>query len=144
MESGNATSETEAPSWSEWNRSHLGQPCVVARAGETILGWGALSPVTERCICSELPKSASTWLLSQGVGPALLAAMIEVAEQSGIWTLQGNIFRENEASLALEKKRGFREVGRREKLGQMFYGLFADIWRDVVLAERRSRVVGVG
>jgi len=74
----------------------------------------------------------------QGIAKALLQATIEVAEKNGIWTLQAGIFPENRASLALVKTYGFREVGRRERLGKL-----NGVWRDVLLLERRSRVVGV-
>jgi phosphinothricin acetyltransferase len=72
-----------------------------------------------------------------------MAALIGASEKSGIWTLQGGIFRENKASLALFKKHGFREIGRRERLGKMTHGPLAGIWRDVILLERRSQSVGI-
>jgi L-amino acid N-acyltransferase YncA len=53
-------------------------------------------------------------------------------------TLQGSVFPENAASLALVKRCGFREVGRRERIGCR-----NGVWRDTVLVERRSKVVGV-
>jgi L-amino acid N-acyltransferase YncA len=146
LETGNATFETEAPDWARWNRTHLAQPRLVARAGGRIVGWDALSPVTERCVHSgvaEVSLYVAASARRRGVGSALLTALIEGAEQCGIWTLQGGIFPENLASLGLVKKHGFREVGRREKLGKMLYGPLAGTWRDVVFVERRSRVVGV-
>jgi phosphinothricin acetyltransferase len=79
----------------------------------------------------------------QGVGSALLAALIESSERTGIWTLQGGIFPENTASINLVKKHGFRVVGRREKAGKMTHGLLAGTWRDVILVERRSKVAGI-
>mgnify|MGYP001765775326 CR=1 FL=1 len=73
---------------------------------------------------------------------ALLDALIEASEKAGIWSLQGGIFPENAASLHLIRKHGFREIGRREKLGRMAHGPLAGAWRDVVLVKRRSRVAG--
>ena len=78
----------------------------------------------------------------QGLGSTLLQALIEASESAGIWTLQGGIFPENTASLRLFKQHGFREVGRREKIGKMTYGPYAGRWRDVILVERRSNIVG--
>ena len=37
---GNATFETEAPSWEVWDAGHLPFARLVARDGETIVGWG--------------------------------------------------------------------------------------------------------
>jgi len=68
--------------------------------------------------------------------------LIRTSEANGIWTLQAGIFPENDASLRLHFKHGFREVGLREKLGQMEFGEFTGKWRDVILLERRSKVVG--
>jgi phosphinothricin acetyltransferase len=71
------------------------------------------------------------------VGRALLQALIDAAERAGLWTLQAGIFPENEASLALHRGCGFRDVGRRERIGKM-----NGVWRDVLLLERRSSTVG--
>jgi len=60
------------------------------------------------------------------------------AEQHGIWTLQGATFPENTASLRLQERCGFRVVGRRERIGRLH-----GAWRDTVLTERRSAVIGI-
>lgn len=73
----------------------------------------------------------------QGVGLALLSALIDESERQGIWTLQGATFAENEASLRLQQRLGFRIVGRRERIARLH-----GVWRDTVLTERRSRSVG--
>ncbi len=72
-----------------------------------------------------------------------MAALIGASERAGIWTLQSGIFPENIASSALVKKHGFREVGRRERLGKMTHGPLAGIWRNVILLERRSEAIGI-
>ena len=118
----------------------------MAREQGTVLGWAALSPVSSRCIYSgvaEVSLYVGAQHRGQGVGSAILSALIDASEKAGIWTLQGGIFPENTVSLALVKKHGFREVGRREKVGKMTYGELAGIWRAVVLVERRSKVAGV-
>ncbi len=122
------------------------KPRLVARAGGTVLGWVVLSPVSNRCVYSgvaEISLYVSARCRGQGVGSALLVANIDASEREGIWTLQGLIFPQNTGSLALVKKHGFREVGCRERLGRMTYGPFAGKWCDVILVERRSRVIGV-
>ena len=78
----------------------------------------------------------------QGVGVQLLQALIDRAEAAGIWTLQTGIFPENEVSLRLHDRCGFRQVGIREKLGKMEHGPYQGRWRDVVLLERRSKTIG--
>jgi len=141
IETGNATFETETPDWEAWNKSHLRECRLVARSDDQVVGWAALSPVSNRCIYTGVAE-ASIYVRSsargQGVGKALLSALIEESERAGIWTLQGGVFPENEASIALLKSCGFREVGLREGVGQM-----NGVWRDVLLLERRSKSVGV-
>jgi L-amino acid N-acyltransferase YncA len=138
---GNATFETETPGWDQWDSSHIPEGRFVARAGRGILGWAALSPVSSRCVyagVAEVSIYVGQQYSGRGIGRALLEALVVWSEQNGLWTLQAGIFPENEASRALHKKCGFREVGRRERLGQM-----KGVWRDVLLLERRSKVVGV-
>ena len=139
-----ATFEVDAPDWERWDATHLPEPRLVARSSDKLLGWAALSPVTGRCVYAGVAEvSHYVWGAQrrQGVGSLLLAVLIDASENAGIWTLQGGIFPENVASLALVRKHGFREVGRRERLGKMTYGSLSGAWRDVILVERRSRVV---
>lgn len=143
---GHATFEAEAPDWERWDITHLPEARLVARDGNTIMGWAALSPVSGRCVYSgvaEVSLYVRAAKRHQGVGSALMAALIGASEKSKIWTLQVGIFRENIASLALVKKHGFREIGRRERLGKMTHGELAGEWRDVILLERRSKSVGI-
>jgi L-amino acid N-acyltransferase YncA len=138
---GHATLETEAPSWEKWDGGHLAKGRLVARSGETIAGWAALSPVSRRPVYSgvaEVSVYVGEKYRGRGVGSLLLGALVEASEQNGIWTLQAGIFPENTASIALHQRHGFREVGRRERIGKL-----NGVWRDVVLLERRSRVVDV-
>lgn len=138
---GNATFETTVPKWEEWDRAHLRDCRLVARAGDRIVGWAALSPVSNRCVYGGVAEvsvyvAARAW--GQGIGTLLLRALVEASEGAGIWTLQAGIFPENVASIRLHEACGFRKVGIRERLGQM-----DGVWRDVVLLERRSHTVGV-
>lgn len=143
---GNATFETDAPTWSEWDASHRRDCRLVARAEGRVVGWAALSPVSGRCvyagvivIVGEADESVyvAASARGQGVGKALLRALVLASERAGVWTLQGGIFPENVASIALHEVCGFRRVGVRERIGQV-----GGVWRDVVLMERRSGVVG--
>ena len=113
----------------------------MARSGRTIAGWVALSKVSQRsCYAgvAEMSVYVATWARDKGVGDALMKAAIAASEAAGIWTVQGVVFPENKASLRLCAANGFREVGRRERIGKR-----NGVWRDTVLVERRSKVVGV-
>jgi L-amino acid N-acyltransferase YncA len=139
---GNATFETEAPSWEQWNSSHFSCCRLVARGPDgRLLGWVALSLVSHRCVyrgIAEVSVYVRNECRGQGLGRALLERLVTDSEAAGLWTLQAHIFPENQASLKLHEKAGFRQVGRRERLGQMH-----GTWRDVILMERRSQVVGL-
>jgi phosphinothricin acetyltransferase len=133
----NATFETEVSTWEEWDASHLADHRLVAIDKNDVLGWIALAPVSTRCCyrgVAEVSAYVGESARGGGVGTALLEREIESAEAAGIWTLETGVFRENERSLTLLKRQGFREVGVRERIG-----LMDGVWRDVVLLERRSR-----
>jgi phosphinothricin acetyltransferase len=141
ISTGNATFETQAPSWGKWDAGHLADCRLVACDGARVLGWAALSPISARQVyrgVTEVSVYVAESARREGVGKALLRALIASSEQCGIWTLQAGIFPENVASIRLHKSLGFREVGCRERIGRM-----DDRWRDVTLLERRSAVVGV-
>jgi phosphinothricin acetyltransferase len=134
-----ATFETAVPEWDEWDREHLGTCRFVARNGQHIVGWAALSPVSGRCIYSgvaEVSVYVSEDAQGKGIGKILLNKLIKASESENIWTLQAGIFPENQTSIGLHKKLGFREVGYREKIGKM-----DGKWRDVILLERRSKLI---
>jgi L-amino acid N-acyltransferase YncA len=137
---GNATFETDAPEWQEWDVGHLRDCRFVGRREGQVVGWGALSPVSSRCVyagVAEVSIYVTASARGEGIGKTLLRTLIEASERQGIWTLQAGVFPENEASIALHKACGFRKVGYRERIGQM-----NGYWRDVILLERRSEVVG--
>lgn len=136
-----ATFQSAAPSWEEWNKGHCESCRLVARTGDTILGWAALSPVSSRCVyagVAEVSIYIGKKYQGQKVGTALLEKLIELSEENGYWTLQSGIIKENTSSLTLHRKCGFREIGYRERLGKMDNGK----WHDVVLVERRSKLIG--
>jgi len=138
---GQATFETEAPDWERWDAGHLPQCRLVARASDGVLGWAALSPVSKRQVyagVAEVSVYVASEARGRGVGGALMRALIEASERHGLWTLQSSVFPENHASVAAHLNHGFREVGRRERIAR-HHG----VWRDTVVLERRSSVVGV-
>src|SRR5215468_8520208 len=138
---GQATFETEAPDWERWDAGHLPQCRLVARASDGVLGWAALSPVSKRQVyagVAEVSVYVASAARGRGVGGALMRALIESSERHGLWTLQSSVFPENRASVAAHLNHGFREVGRRERIAR-HHG----VWRDTVVLERRSSVVGV-
>ena len=149
---GQATFETELPDWEKWDGGHRRDCRLVAReriASDQlipvdklrVLGWAALSPVSGRRVyggVAEVSVYVAQAARGRGVGKALLRALVEESEAHGIWTLQAGIFPENAASVALHKACGFREVGVRRRIGRL-----GDVWKDVLLFERRSVCVGV-
>jgi phosphinothricin acetyltransferase len=140
IETGHATFQTDAPSWTDWDKSHLIHSRIIARNENTIAGWAALTPVSSRCVyagVAEVSVYVSRAYRGKGVGDFLLKELIQDSEANNIWTLQAGIFPENEASLKLHYNNGFRMVGTREKVGKM-----NNTWRDTVLLERRSRITG--
>lgn len=141
LATGDATFETEAPDWERWDASHLRACRLVALdEGGGVAGWAALGPVSARRVyagVAEVSVYVGAGFRGRGVGRVLLEALVRGSESEGIWTLQASIFPENVASVGLHKSCGFREVGRRERVGQLL-----GRWRDTVLLERRSRTVG--
>jgi L-amino acid N-acyltransferase YncA len=138
---GNATLETSLPSYERWDSSHLAACRIVAVAGDDIVGWAALSPVSGRCVyggVAEVSVYVASTARGAGIGRRLLERLVVESEEAGFWTLQAGILAENVASRALHASCGFREVGVRERLGQL-----NGVWRDIVLLERRSDCVGV-
>lgn len=140
---GHATFETSAPSWEDWDTNHLKVGRLVAISADSggVLGWAALNRVSTRSVyagVAEVSVYVANSARGRGVGKALLSALVEESEQNGIWTLQASVFPENVSSLALHKSCGFREVGIRERIGRLH-----EVWRDTILLERRSKLVGV-
>jgi L-amino acid N-acyltransferase YncA len=154
IRTGNATFETQVPDWDRWDTAHLKSSRFVAvsqnvashetaasHVAREVLGWAALTAVSSRCVYAGVAE-VSVYIAERArgrkIGSALLAALVEASEREGIWTLQAGIFPENAASVALHKRFGFRIVGTRERIGQM-----GGRWRDTLLLERRSKIVGV-
>ena len=138
---GQATFETEAPSWEDWDGGHHQFGRLVAREARRIIGWATLSPVSRRQVYAGVAE-VSVYVASdsrgKGAGRALLEKLICESEQNGIWTLQASVFPANAATIGLHRACGFHEVGRRERIGKL-----QGTWRDTLLLERRSSVAGI-
>ena len=138
---GNATFETHAPEWEAWDRNHLPVCRLVARLNGVVVAWAALSPVSARA-CYAGVAEHSIYVdeahRSLGIGKALLSEFVKRTEAAGFWTIQSSIFPENQASIAIHLACGFRVLGRRQRVAML-----NGVWRDTVIVERRSTVVGV-
>ncbi|GAA0956164.1 N-acetyltransferase family protein [Actinocorallia libanotica] len=141
LDTGHASFETTAPSWEDFDASRLPDHRHVATAPDgKVLGWTAVSPTSTRTVYAGVVEH-SLYIHpdahGQGIGTALLDALIASTEAAGIWTIQSGVFPENTASLALHHRAGFRTIGVRERIAQ-HHGH----WRDVILLERRSPRTG--
>jgi L-amino acid N-acyltransferase YncA len=137
---GDATFETEAPTWADFTATRTPEHRFVAVGPDgEVLGWVACGPVSDRCVYAGVVEHSvyvHPAAHGRGIGRLLLEALISSTEEAGIWTLQSGVFPENTASLALHTACGFRPVGIRQRLGR-HHGT----WRDVVLIERRSPTI---
>jgi phosphinothricin acetyltransferase len=141
LETGNATFQQEVPTWEEWNSGHVKSCRIAAFINETMAGWAALSAVSSRAVyagVAEVSVYIGKDFRGMRIGDQLMKNLVDESEKEGFWTLQSSIFPENEASVKLHEKYGFRTMGYRERVGKM-----NGIWRDTVIMERRSKVIGV-
>ena len=141
LKTGNATFQQVVPTWEEWNTGHVQSCRMVAIIEGTMAGWAALSAVSSRAVyagVAEVSVYIGKGFRGMRIGDRLMKNLIDESEKEGFWTLQSSIFPENEASIKLHEKYGFRTIGYREKVGKM-----DGIWRDTVIMERRSKVVGI-
>lgn len=136
---GDATFETEVPDWERWDAGHLAEHRFVALRDGLVVGFAAVSGVSDRCAYRGVVENSvyvAESARGSGIGRLLLEHLIASTESAGIWTIQSGIFPENGASLRLHERVGFRVVGRRERLGKLH-----GAWRDVLLVERRSGAI---
>ena len=132
---GNATFETEPPSWAAFDATRKTEGRFVAEHGGAVVGWAALSPVSSRpCYAGVAENSVyvASAARGRGVGTALMDALTAAAAAAGIWTIQTSVFPENTASIALHERAGFRVVGRRERIAEL-----GGVWRDTLFLELR-------
>jgi phosphinothricin acetyltransferase len=137
LETRNATFETKVPTWQEWDSKHLQHSRIVSEENGIISGWAALSPFSTREVyrgVAEVSIYIASSFRGRKIGSELMEKIIISSEQNGIWTLVSSVFPENEATLRLHSKFGFRIIGKRERIAQL-----EGKWRDTILMERRSR-----
>jgi phosphinothricin acetyltransferase len=141
IRTGLATFETEVPDRGYWDAGHIPSCRLVAAIDGRVMAWAALSPTSQREVYRGVAE-ASIYVgepaRGRGVGSALLGELVACSEREGLWTLQAGIFPENEPSIRLHQRHGFRIVGTRERIGAS-----SGRWRDVLLLERRSEIVAV-
>ncbi|HYI59061.1 MAG TPA: GNAT family N-acetyltransferase [Microlunatus sp.] len=144
---GHATFESEPPAWEVFDRERLpDHRLVIVEPVGGVLAWAAVSAVSDRRVYAGVVEhSVYVDPSAQGrrIGRLVLDALIASTEAAGIWTIQSGVFGENTASLRLHRAAGFEVVGVRRRLGRMTHGPLAGRWRDVIMLERRSPVVGV-
>jgi L-amino acid N-acyltransferase YncA len=136
---GNATFETDVPSWEEFDRTRLAGHRLVAEERGEVVGWAALSPTSSRACYAGVAENSvyvAAAARGKGVGLALLEHLLAGADASGIWTMQTSVFPENEASIAVHLRAGFRVIGRRERIARL-----NGVWRDTLFLERRSPAI---
>ena len=139
LETRNATFETTVPSWNEWDSKHLSHSRFVSVENEKVTGWAALTPFSARKVyrgVAEVSIYIASSFRGKGTGSVLMEKIITSSELNGIWTLVSSVFPENEATLKLHAKFGFRIIGKRERIAKL-----DGIWRDTILLERRSSVI---
>jgi len=132
-----ATFETVVPSWDIWDKKYIDSCRIVAEYGDNVIGFAVLCPVSNRPVykgVAEVSVYVKEDWRSKGIGHLLLSQLIKESEDNGFWSLQAGIFSENNASINLHKKCGFRIVGIKEKIGQL-----DGEWYDNHLLERRSK-----
>jgi phosphinothricin acetyltransferase len=141
LDTRHATFETQVPAWQDWDRSHHKFCRFVYVESGSVVGWVALSPISTR-FCYSGAAEISIYVdpkhAGKGIGHELMAHAIQDSEKNGIWTIHSSIFPENNATLQLHLKHGFREVGLRERIAKL-----DGKWRSTLILERRSNVVGV-
>ena len=143
LDTGQASFETVAPDWAGFTAARLPHLRYVACDTGTgqVLGWVAASAVSARPVYAGVVEHSiyvHPGCQAHGIGRALLSAFVTGSEDANVWTIQTGIFPDNAASLSLHRAFGFRVVGVRERIGRHY-----DVWRDVVMMERRSSVAGV-
>jgi len=136
LETRNATFETKVPKWQEWDSKHLTHSRFVSEENGIVIGWAALTPFSTREVyrgVAEVSIYIASSFRGRKIGSELMEKTITSSEQNGIWTLVSSVFPENEATLRLHSKFGFRIIGKRERIAQI-----DGKWRDTILLERRS------
>lgn len=92
---GQATFQTFAPDWSEWDKAHIENCRLVETDNGKVIGCAALTPVTGRCVYAgvgEVSVYIDESTKGKGIGKVLLKELIKASELHNFWTLQAGIF----------------------------------------------------
>lgn len=136
LSSGTATFNTECPSYTDWNNSHIKECRYVYEESGKVVGWIAISPTSSRCVykgCVEMSIYIDSAYRGKGIGTALVNHLISESQKAGYWSIYSAIISINEASIKLHKKCGFREIGYRERIAKDRFGN----WQNTTLMEYR-------
>jgi len=139
IETLNATFETSAPTWKEWDSKHIKHSRFIFEENGLVIGWIALSQVSARLVyrgVAEVSIYIDLNYANRGIGSKLMEEAVNSSERNGVWTLQSSVFPENIATLKLHEKFGFRVLGKREKIASL-----NGVWRDTLILERRSKII---
>jgi L-amino acid N-acyltransferase YncA len=138
LQTRNATFETHLPDYETWIKKFHAHLLWVMIENNEVAGWAGLQPLSPRKVYEgvvEVTIYIDLKHTGKGIGASLMKHLISESEEAGIWTLYASIFPENSASIRLHRSAGFREIGYREKIGQL-----DGKWRNTVLFERRSKI----
>ena len=147
LTTGHASFRIDPYQWIEFENLYLNDRglAIVAEGEGTVSAWAGVIPVSDRCVYAgvgEVSIYVSPIVQGRGIGRLLLQALVSRSEERGYWTLVAQIFPENQASISLHKACGFKVVGQRKQIGRMSYGPLEGQWRDTIMLERRSKIVG--
>lgn len=122
-------SETDVAAW--FDGKH---PIVVVEVDGQVQAFASTSSYRAReCYAgiAEFSVYVARDARGQRLGEVAMRALIEESEKAGFWKLLSRVFPENQASLKMLSRVGFRQVGVYQKHGQL-----EGVWKDVVIVER--------
>jgi L-amino acid N-acyltransferase YncA len=136
IDSRQATFETRHRTGSDlaWQLQSARHTIVIAERDGDVVGWAGLAPYSEReayAGIAELGVYVTAPARRSGIGRELIEDLARAGSDRGMHKLIGKVFSTNEASLALLRGCGFRDVGVHLRHGQI-----DGTWRDVVVVER--------
>ena len=139
-----ATFETEprTPTQIEAQLTEKGDryPTIVVERDGEILAWAGAGPYRSREAYAGVAEHSvytARDARGAGAGRAALEALIREYEARGFWKLVSRIFPENQASLVLHERVGFRMVGVYRRHGRL-----DGEWRDCVIVEKLFGTAG--
>lgn len=142
MKTNLATFTVEEMSYEVFDQGRLEKGRFVILDQDDVVGWTTLKQayedIPEYHGVAEISVYVDENYQGTGIATKLLRYLIDYSEKEGYWMLEADIFANNKGSIHLHEKCGFRQAAYREKIGKDRFGE----WRDTVLMERRSKVIG--